>query len=232
MFEIKRFGYVLRQFREKAGYKRFQFAPLLNINAEYLGQIERGEKIPSIDLVVSIVNLLGISIKDCFVVKDKGFFIRQNLIHKINLMPENDIKYIYKLLLTLDSIYRKEWIKIFDSYALGRKIQEHRKRNELSQIKLAKKLKVSQNTIFRIEKGNISTLNILKLNSIANVLGVTLDDLLSDSIDILKEKSHYSLYIEKIEEILLSFDENQLFTFDKLLEDFLKHKNNMSSEDI
>lgn len=99
---------------------------------------------------------------------------------------------------------------MFDAIALGKRIREYRNRKKLSQKKLGKLCGMSQSTICNIEKGNISTFNILKLSIIADALDATLDDLLYDSIYALKNTSAPCPYEIKLKQLLLSLDENEI----------------------
>ncbi len=65
--------------------------------------------------------------------------------------------------------------------ALGKRIREERKKLNLTQEKLAELVNVSTTYIGFIERGE-RTLTLSKLVTIANVLGVSVDYLLADSI--------------------------------------------------
>jgi len=54
-------GRRIREAREKQSLSREQLAEKANIGAFYLGEIERGEKIPSLTVFISIVEALGVS---------------------------------------------------------------------------------------------------------------------------------------------------------------------------
>lgn len=99
MFDNKKFGKSIRKLRKLKGYGIFDFALELNINSAYLGQIERGEKIPSIDIVVSIINFFHVSINDCFLLSEEYTTFPYNLKEKIDLINNDDSKFLYKLLI-------------------------------------------------------------------------------------------------------------------------------------
>lgn len=76
---------------------------------------------------------------------------------------------------------------------IGQRIVELRKRKQLSQEDLAKLVGISRPSITQIELGNRS-LNILELQKIAQVLGFSLDDFMSqnfapEAIDTVEEKN-------------------------------------------
>lgn len=99
---------------------------------------------------------------------------------------------------------------MFDAIALGKRIKEYRKRKKLNQKELGNLCNMSQPTISNIEKGNISTFNIAKLNIIADALDITLDDILCDSIYALKNNSSPLPYEIKLKQLLLSLDETEI----------------------
>ncbi len=99
---------------------------------------------------------------------------------------------------------------MFDAVALGIRIKEYRNRKNLSQKELGNLCNMSQSTIANIEKGNISTFNIAKLNIIADALDITLDDILCDSIYALKNNSSPLPYEIKLKQLLLSLDKTEI----------------------
>lgn len=67
--------------------------------------------------------------------------------------------------------------------ALGNRIREERKKLNLTQEQLAEKMDVSATYIGFVERGQ-RTITLGKLTCLANVLGVSVDYLLSDTIAI------------------------------------------------
>lgn len=55
------FGKRIRSVRESAGLSRESVAENASITANYLGEIERGEKWPSIEVISSVAGALGVS---------------------------------------------------------------------------------------------------------------------------------------------------------------------------
>ena len=55
------FGSKIRSIREAAGLSRETVAERANINANYLGEIERGEKWPALDMVERVAKALAVS---------------------------------------------------------------------------------------------------------------------------------------------------------------------------
>lgn len=87
-------GNRIRQLRTKKGFSQEKLAELSNLNTSYIGQIERGEKNPSIDIVYSIASALDIALPDLFK----------------NLSSDSDNGYahkVYSLMLAMDEKHSK-----------------------------------------------------------------------------------------------------------------------------
>ena len=67
-----------------------------------------------------------------------------------------------------------------DSKELGKRISELRKKNNMSQQDLADKLNVSNKTISKWECGN-GLPDVIALNNMANIFGITLDELMNSN---------------------------------------------------
>src|SRR5882724_789571 len=60
------FGSRIRSLREAAGISREHAAENADINANYLGEIERGEKWPSIEVIQRLAGALSVSLSAFF----------------------------------------------------------------------------------------------------------------------------------------------------------------------
>ena len=60
------FGKRVAKLRRNAGYSQEQFAFKCELDRTYVGAIERGEKSPTLNTIVKIVNALGISKSELF----------------------------------------------------------------------------------------------------------------------------------------------------------------------
>lgn len=58
----KQFGMRIREARKKMGYTQFQLAEKLGISENFLGDIERGTKLLSIEKLILIANVLKVSL--------------------------------------------------------------------------------------------------------------------------------------------------------------------------
>ena len=60
----KKLGLKIRDTRKSMNYSREKLAELADMNAYYLGEIERGEKKPSLDFLMKICNVLKIKLHE------------------------------------------------------------------------------------------------------------------------------------------------------------------------
>lgn len=120
-------------------------------------------------------------------------------------------------------------MKVFDTDSLGKKLKYYRNKNNLSQKALADKIGMKQNTISGLEIGTITTFSIAKLDKIAEILNVTLDDLLCDSINRLSinDSSRQDIYVyeAKLKKLLSNINKHQLLIFSEYLDEFFNYKN-------
>ena len=82
-------GNRIRQLRVKKGLSQEKLAELSELNTSYIGQVERGEKNPSVDTVYRIASALQVDLPDLFK----------------NLASGSDNSYahkVYSLMLTMD----------------------------------------------------------------------------------------------------------------------------------
>ncbi len=58
---MERFGEKLRILRNRRGLTLRQLADMLDISHSYVGQMERGEKIPNVEMVLKIARIFDVS---------------------------------------------------------------------------------------------------------------------------------------------------------------------------
>jgi len=67
MSEIQKMvGERIRHFRKEKGLSQEDLASLANLHATYIGQLERGEKNPTLNSMLKIADALGISLEQLF----------------------------------------------------------------------------------------------------------------------------------------------------------------------
>lgn len=62
----KAFGRAVRRLREDAGYSQLDFANAAKISRTYAGELERGEKSITLDIVERVASALELSYSDLF----------------------------------------------------------------------------------------------------------------------------------------------------------------------
>jgi transcriptional regulator with XRE-family HTH domain len=62
--ERKLLGGGIRKYRKLAGLTQERLAERIDINAVYMGQIERGYKVPTVDVLLRIARALKIHLRD------------------------------------------------------------------------------------------------------------------------------------------------------------------------
>ncbi len=99
---------------------------------------------------------------------------------------------------------------MYDPIILGKKVNHFRKQKKISQKDLANRIGASQSNISNLENGK-NKFNIEKLSEIANVLDVTLDDLLEDFLIIHQnDEKNTTFYDVELKNLIHSFNDHQL----------------------
>lgn len=96
-------GKNIRKFREIKKLRQEDLAEKTDLTTNYIGMIERGEKIPSLETFINILNSLGVSadmvLSD---VLDNGYTVKDSLLNEEleKLVPE-DRNRIYEVIDTM-----------------------------------------------------------------------------------------------------------------------------------
>ena len=92
-------GNRIRQLRVKKGLSQEKLAELSELNTSYIGQVERGEKNPSVDTVYRIASALQVDLPDLF--KNLASGTDNSYAHKVYslmlTMDEKRSKYLFDL---------------------------------------------------------------------------------------------------------------------------------------
>lgn len=98
-------GHRIREYRAKKGLSQEELAHRADLHTAHLGQIERGEKSPTLDSLEKVVNALGITFEELFSFESTPSTATEPLIEKIvsYLKPmsneeQNDVLKVVKLL--------------------------------------------------------------------------------------------------------------------------------------
>ena len=79
--KLETIGKYIREYRLKNKMRQEDLAEKADLSVNYIGMLERGEKIPSLETFITIANSLGVSadmlLKD---VLDKGYEVKDSLL--------------------------------------------------------------------------------------------------------------------------------------------------------
>lgn len=96
-------GKNIRKFREIKKLRQEDLAEKTDLTTSYIGMIERGEKIPSLETFINILNSLGVSadmvLSD---VLDNGYKVKDSLLNeKLEKLVPEDRNRIYEVIDTM-----------------------------------------------------------------------------------------------------------------------------------
>lgn len=96
-------GKNIRKFREIKKLRQEDLAEKTDLTTNYIGMIERGEKIPSLETFINILNSLGVSadmvLSDVF---DNGYKVKDLLLNeKLEKLVPEDRNRIYEVIDTM-----------------------------------------------------------------------------------------------------------------------------------
>lgn len=96
-------GKNIRKFREIKKLRQEDLAEKTDLTTNYIGMIERGEKIPSFETFINILNSLGVSadmvLSD---VLDNGYTVKDSLLNeKLEKLVPEDRNRIYEVIDTM-----------------------------------------------------------------------------------------------------------------------------------
>lgn len=95
-------GTNIRKFRTEKKLRQEDLAERAGLSANYIGMVERGEKIPSLESFISIVNALGVS-ADMVLhdVLETGYEVKGSLLDKLRNLPKHDREKIFAVIETM-----------------------------------------------------------------------------------------------------------------------------------
>ena len=96
-------GKNIRKFREIKKLRQEDLAEKTDLTTNYIGMIERGEKIPSLETFINILNSLGVSadmgLSDLL---DNGYTVKDSLLNeKLEKLVPEDRNRIYEVIDTM-----------------------------------------------------------------------------------------------------------------------------------
>ena len=101
--QLDTIGMNVRKFREIKKLRHEYLAEKTDLTTNYIGMIERGEKIPSLETFINILNSLGVSadmvLSD---VLDNGYTVKDSLLNeKLEKLVPEDRNRIYEVIDTM-----------------------------------------------------------------------------------------------------------------------------------
>ena len=103
MMRLDTIGKNIRKFREAKKLRQEDLAEKAELTTNYIGMIERGEKIPALDTFIKILNALGVSadmvLSD---VLDNGYTVKNSMLNeKLEKLVPEDRNKIYEVIDTM-----------------------------------------------------------------------------------------------------------------------------------
>lgn len=101
--DLATIGLHIKQYRTEKGIKQEALAEMTNLTPNYIGMLERADKLPSLTTLIRIANALDVTADMllCDVLND-GYKIKSSLVFdKINQLPEKEQQRIYAVIDTL-----------------------------------------------------------------------------------------------------------------------------------
>ena len=101
--ELESIGRNIRKYRLMKKLRQEDLAERTNLTNNYIGAIERGEKIPSLETLIVIINALGVSADMVLVdVIDTGYEVKDSLLaEKLSKLSAEDRAKIYDVVDTM-----------------------------------------------------------------------------------------------------------------------------------
>jgi transcriptional regulator with XRE-family HTH domain len=103
MTPASQFGSLVRSIRKSRKMKIWQVAEKVDIEVKHLGRIERGERQPSFDLILSLAECLSVSPARFFEFDSTGDpkTIRKNVDRLISNLDAKQLEQVHRILNTL-----------------------------------------------------------------------------------------------------------------------------------
>ena len=117
--DYKVIGAKIREERKKKGFTQEQLAHQINISTAYMGQIERGERNSSLDIIVDIANALEITVDyilESSYAENSRYneaMLTYNIIKMLQNRDSRDVQTAFSMLTTLfdslETYKRRPW---------------------------------------------------------------------------------------------------------------------------
>ncbi len=97
---LKTIGKNIRKYRKEKDIRQDKLAEMADLSTNYIGMIERGEKVPSLETFLKICEALDVS-ADMLLADTNynGYRVRDSILSdKLNALPENERNKIYEII--------------------------------------------------------------------------------------------------------------------------------------
>ena len=103
LLDLGSIGRNIRKYRLMRKLRQEDLAEKANLSINYIGAIERGEKTPSLETLIVIINTLGVSADMILAdVIDRGYVVRDSLLaQKLDKLSAADRERIYDVIDTM-----------------------------------------------------------------------------------------------------------------------------------
>ena len=101
--QLDTIGKNIRKYRLMKKYRQEDLAERAGLTTNYIGMVERGEKIPSLETFIKIVNALGVSSDMVLTdVLETGYTVKNSMLNeKLEKLAPEDRNRIYEVIDTL-----------------------------------------------------------------------------------------------------------------------------------
>ena len=101
--QLDTIGKNIRKYRLSKKYRQEDLAERAGLTTNYIGMVERGEKIPSLETFIKIVNALGVSSDMVLTdVLETGYTVKNSMLNeKLEKLAPEDRNRIYEVIDTL-----------------------------------------------------------------------------------------------------------------------------------
>lgn len=92
-----RIGSNIRKYRKAKNLRQQDLAEMVNVSVNYIGMIERGEKVPALETFVDIINALEVSADVVLAdVLKTGYRVKESLLaEKLQSLPRRERERVY-----------------------------------------------------------------------------------------------------------------------------------------
>lgn len=97
---LKTIGKNIRKYRREKDIRQDKLAEMADLSTNYIGMIERGEKVPSLETFLKICEALDVS-ADMLLADTNynGYCVKDSILSdKLNTLPENERNKIYEII--------------------------------------------------------------------------------------------------------------------------------------